>query len=93
MNTLCDYGCNQHALFRNKSGKNTCTKHFSGCPVMKEKMSSRIRQTYINGRPASKTSIKPWNKGLTAENDIRILKGSEKRKVNIQLGLYTPVGT
>lgn len=40
---LCQYGCGQEAKFVNKSGKHSCSKHFSQCPVNRKKNSQNIK--------------------------------------------------
>ena len=39
---LCDYGCNQIASYRFRSGKICCSKHFNSCPAKRQLFSDRV---------------------------------------------------
>jgi hypothetical protein len=86
----CDYGCDQIAMYKLKSGKKCCSKSVNSCPAMKLKNSNGMKKArdkagdnfWKNGYPNPRLGKNPWNKGLTKETDNRILIQSEKNKGN-----------
>lgn len=75
----CKYGCGQEAKFQLKSGEHICSKSPASCPIIKRRSSAGLkkswkkRECYLKGKPA-------WNKGLTKENDERVLQCTKKIK-------------
>jgi hypothetical protein len=52
---LCQYGCRQNALYKNKSGRLMCGPTAASCPENKKKNSDGGRRAYANGtRPSAK---------------------------------------
>jgi len=47
---LCNYGCEQEAIYKRPNGKNSCSEHHSSCPALKKKNSDGQRSTYAEGR-------------------------------------------
>jgi 5-methylcytosine-specific restriction endonuclease McrA len=47
---ICDYGCNQKALYKTKSGKNCCSKSVNQCLEMRRKNSESVTRAFKEGR-------------------------------------------
>lgn len=73
---LCDYGCNQEAVYILKNGKHCCSDIFTKCPQIKKKNSKGVKKAYEDGKidqsqiykNKSEESKKRmnWNKGKTS---------------------------
>jgi RNase P subunit RPR2 len=50
MTDLCEYGCNQPAMYTFKNGKKCCSKSFSGCPTSRKKIGEGIKKAYKDGK-------------------------------------------
>lgn len=82
---ICDYGCEQEANYKFKSGKNCCSKSPNSCLGMKKKNSEAMKKCRIlkgdkfwaAGHPKAMQGKSPWNKGLD-KTDERILEISQK---------------
>jgi len=94
---LCKYGCGQEGIYKIKSGEMCCSKSASQCPAIKKKNSeARKRQileqkengTYVNN--FHNKNKKPWNKGITKDDDQRLKKASETLKEHYAQGLIKP---
>ena len=48
MTKLCEYGCEQEALYFSKTGKGRCASHYKKCPVMKEQMKKHMLNVHKN---------------------------------------------
>jgi hypothetical protein len=72
---LCKYGCGQEALFIQKDGMGCCSDKWCKCPVKRKKRSED--QIGAKNHAFGK---KPWNKGLTEENDSRVKKYTDGSK-------------
>lgn len=78
---LCEYGCGQQAKFQLKNGKLCCSKSYNSCPCVKKKNSDahkNKKRIYKNGHPM--LGRKPWNYGLTKNDDERLAISDETRK-------------
>ena len=49
---LCDYGCEQEAIYSRPNGKNCCSKHHNSCPALKKKNSDGLKNAYSSGKKA-----------------------------------------
>jgi len=58
---ICQYGCNQKAKYQLKSGKWCCSKHYQGCPSLKEK-NSISNSISRKGKPSSNPHFHEYNK-------------------------------
>ena len=91
---LCDYGCGLEAKYQLKSGKMCCSKHYNSCPAIKKK-NSEARKQQISEQKENGTFVnnfhnknkKPWNKGITKDDDQRLKKASETLKKHYAQGL------
>ncbi len=66
----CDYGCGGLAYYRFVNGKVCCCEHPNGCLEFKRKVGKITSERNRNSDP--------WNKGLTKEMDIRLVKIARK---------------
>lgn len=79
---FCSYGCNEIAHYQYKNGKYCCSESKNKCKALKEKNKNGINK---NGGA--------WNKGLTKNDDIRVLTNSinsrKTKKENFKTGKTT----
>ena len=86
---LCEYGCGKEARFINKSGRNTCEKWNTQCPVNRKKNSEGLSKAHKEGRASIEYLTKciktkkviSWNKGKTFFDDERIKTKIPKDKI------------
>lgn len=74
--TICKYGCGQEGKFQLKNGEWRCSKSSNSCPVLREKNSKTTKESWGIGRVCNFTDKPPWNKGLTKENNSKVLECS-----------------
>lgn len=80
---FCEYGCGQQAKFQLKNGRWCCCKSYQSCPELKKKNSNANKdkkKTYKNGHPRAMLGKRPWNYGLTKNDDERLAISDETRK-------------
>lgn len=83
---LCSFGCGKEAKYFFKSGKNCCSPSANSCDGKRKKDSEQKKGKFL-GTPSWKnkdTNYSPWNKGLTKETDIRLMKMSESVSKSIR---------
>ena len=65
---LCEYGCNQEALYQLKNGKRCCSKPYNLCPELRKKnKGNNIIGAERKG--GLKKGCTAWNKGLLLKNN------------------------
>lgn len=76
---VCSYGCEKEAKYFFGTGKGCCEKSPNSCPGKRKKDSEKKKGKFL-GKPYWKFNpdYKPWNKGLTKDNDIRITNMAKK---------------
>lgn len=73
----CSYGCGQPAKYKNGSGRLMCSMRHNSCPALRAKNTAGLRLSYDQGRAKSDFGGKQnWAKGLSKDNDVRILNRS-----------------
>lgn len=72
----CDYGCGVEYKFILKNGKHCCSEKYQQCPSMKEKYSKANKGKKRPDVSLRKQGETPWNKGLTKDNDDRVMSYS-----------------
>ncbi len=71
---LCNYGCGQEAKYQFKNGKWCCSKNFSSCPAIKEKISSKMKGRVVSEDTRKKMSDFQSGKIVSIETRKRISK-------------------
>lgn len=74
LRTLCEYGCNEKALYTLKNGKKCCNNHSSKCLAVKKKNSDGLKKAYKENRMNCDhlDGKRNWAKGKTRGTDIRL---------------------
>jgi len=74
---LCEYGCNQPAKFKNKSGKWMCSKFWQQCPYKRKEtsiISKKSHNTREYKKKARENSLKQFKNETSKNKKIRIDK-------------------
>lgn len=88
---ICEYGCENEALFVLKNGKHCCSKRSNSCPAVRRRNGEKLKEAYEKGRRKSGSLVyasldeetkkrMSWNRGLTKENNESVKSYSEKLK-------------
>lgn len=54
---ICDYGCNNDALYILKNEKNCCSSHYNKCPAIRAKNSEGLKKAYSIGKRIASESF------------------------------------
>lgn len=85
---ICSYGCGKEAKFFFKTGKGCCEMSANSCEGKKkkdsEKKKGKFRGIHYWSFSGRTLPLVPWNKGLTKETDLRVLKLSESISNNLK---------
>ena len=77
---LCDYGCGQEGTFLQTSGKWCCEKHYSQCPINREKNRKGNTGRIMSKESREKIRKKSIGRTHTAETREKISKINKGRK-------------
>lgn len=90
---LCQYGCGQEAKFINKSGKHTCSKYGTQCPVNRKKNSQGGKRAHQEspekwvGHKSGGICSKQWRQKNPQWYKIAHIQSSKKYSQNQKAGL------
>lgn len=83
----CEYGCGRESVYKLKNGKRCCSKNCNGCPSIRRKNSSGVKESYRKGRITSldfsdeaKFKMGKSNRGKTRISETELfMRGSKPR--------------
>lgn len=95
---LCQYGCEQQALFTLKNGKYCCSSSYNKCPAVRIKNASGVKKSYLNGRitskdypPEARYKMGSSGRGKTKFNCEHIKRNIDTYKKHLKEGKFIPV--
>ena len=88
----CKYGCEEEAKYTLKNGAHVCSEWSTQCLEIRRKNSLAIRafkkanpELIMRGERHHRCRLgkDPWNKGLTADTDSRVLKNAQEMRKSL----------